>query len=132
MYLPSKFNLRYKDFHKSCNIFAGFWLLGTFTSSIFKTQKEKHEIIQVNAPTFVFTQIICAYFSGLSCFCFVLFFGFYFYFLSFSGATPVECGDSQSSVLIRAAAASLCQGHSNAGPEPCLWPTPQFMAMPDH
>ena len=33
--------------------------------------------------------------------------------------------------LIGAAAARLCQSHSNAGSEPHLQPTPQLMATPD-
>ena len=33
--------------------------------------------------------------------------------------------------LIGAVAASLHQGHSNLGSEPCLRPTPQPTAMPD-
>ena len=52
-------------------------------------------------------------------------------FLSFSGAAPTAYGISQARVLIGAVAAGLHQSHSNAGSKPRLWPTPQFMAMPD-
>ena len=60
----------------------------------------------------------------------------FFFFLAFSRAAPdtlVAHGVSQARGLIRAVAASLGldQSHSNAGSEPCLRPTPQFMAMPD-
>ena len=40
-------------------------------------------------------------------------------------------GGSQARGLIGAVAAGLRQSHSNEGSEPCLQPTPQFMAMPN-
>ena len=40
-------------------------------------------------------------------------------------------GGSQARGLIRAVAAGLRQGHSNARSEPHPKPTPQFTAMPD-
>ena len=40
-------------------------------------------------------------------------------------------GDSQARGRIGAAAASLHQGHSNAGPQPHLRPTPQLMVTLD-
>ena len=49
--------------------------------------------------------------------------------ISLFRATPAAYGGSQARVLIRAVAAGL--HHSNARSEPHLWPTPQFMAMPD-
>ena len=59
--------------------------------------------------------------------------GFLNLFLSFciSWAAPAAYGGSQARGRIRAAAASLCQSHSNKGFEPCLQPTPQLTAMPD-
>ena len=62
---------------------------------------------------------------------------FFFFFLSFvvvvaiSWAAPAAYGGSQARGPIGAAAASLCQSQSNAGPEPCLRPTPQLTATPD-
>ena len=50
-----------------------------------------------------------------------------FVFLPFSWATPVANGGSQARGLIGAVAA----GHSNAGSEPRLQPTPQLTATPD-
>ena len=44
-------------------------------------------------------------------------------------AAPVAYRGSQAWGLIRAVAASLCQSHSNARSEPCLWPT-QLLATP--
>ena len=51
---------------------------------------------------------------------------FFFVFLPFSMATPAAYGGSQAKGLIGATAAGLCQSNSNsnAGSEPCLWPTP--------
>ena len=46
-------------------------------------------------------------------------------------ATPAACGGSQARGLNGAVAIGLGQSHSNAGSKPCLWPTPQLMAMPD-
>ena len=60
-----------------------------------------------------------------------LFFLFiYFAFLGFFRAAPAAFGGSQARGLIRAAAAGLYHGHSNAGSEQPLGPTPQLMAMP--
>ena len=58
---------------------------------------------------------------------------FFFCLLSFvfSRAAPMACGGSQARGLIRAIAAGLRHSHSNMGSEQCLWPTPQFTAMPD-
>ena len=46
-------------------------------------------------------------------------------------AEPVADGGSQARGSIGAVATSLRQSHSNASSEPCLQPTPQFMATPD-
>ena len=46
-------------------------------------------------------------------------------------ATSMAYGRSQARGRVRAAAASQHHSHSNAGSEPCLWPTPQLMAVPD-
>ena len=46
-------------------------------------------------------------------------------------ATLTVYGSSQARGLIGAIAAGLRCSHSNAGSEPCLWPTPQFMATLD-
>ena len=46
-------------------------------------------------------------------------------------AAPSADGVSQARGLIRVVATSLCQRHSNARSEPCLWPTPQLTATPD-
>ena len=46
-------------------------------------------------------------------------------------AAPVAYGGSQARSQIRATANGLCHSHSNAGSEPHLQPTPQFMAMLD-
>ena len=49
----------------------------------------------------------------------------------FLRAAPMTYGGSQARGLIGAAAAGLCQSHSNAGSEPSLQPIPQLMATPD-
>ena len=54
-----------------------------------------------------------------------------FFFLSFSRAAPAAYGSSQARDLIRGAATSLHQGHSNAGSELHLQPTPQLTATLD-
>ena len=46
-------------------------------------------------------------------------------------AAPVAYGGAQAGGWFGAAAVSLHHSHSNAGSEPCLWPTPQLMATPD-
>ena len=56
---------------------------------------------------------------------------FLFLFFCLFRSTPVACGGSQARGLIGAVAAGLRQSHSNARPEPCLRPTPQFTAMLD-
>ena len=56
---------------------------------------------------------------------FGLYYFFFFFWSFFFRAAPVAYGGSQAMGPIWAAAASLRQGHSNAGSEPCLWPTPQ-------
>ena len=64
-----------------------------------------------------------------------------FYFLLFRAA-PTACGGSQARGPVQATAASLhhtiqaiaadlCHSHSNARSEPCLRPTPQYMATLD-
>ena len=57
----------------------------------------------------------------------------FFFFLSFClfRAAPAAYGSFQARVLIRAVATGLHHSHSNARSEPCLWPTPQFMATLD-
>ena len=59
---------------------------------------------------------------------------FFFFFLSFChflGRAPLAYGSSQARGLIGAEATGLHQGHSNAGSEPHLQPTPQLTATPD-
>ena len=61
---------------------------------------------------------------------------FYFIFIFFclfaiSWATSAAYGESQARGRIRAVATGLRQSYSNAGSEPRLQPTLQFMAMPD-
>ena len=69
---------------------------------------------------------------------------FYLFFLNFiiiiiiifclfaiSWAAPAAYGSSQAGGLIGAEAAGLYQGHSNAGSEPRLQPTPQLTATLD-
>ena len=46
-------------------------------------------------------------------------------------AAPAADGSSQARGGIGATAAGLYHSHSNAGPEPCLRPTPQLIAMLD-
>ena len=46
-------------------------------------------------------------------------------------AAPSAYGGSQARGLIRAIPPGLCHGHSNAGSEPSLRPTPQLTATPD-
>ena len=53
------------------------------------------------------------------------------WFFFFSGAAPAAYGGSQARGPIIAVAAGLHQSHSNVGPKPCLWPTPQLTATPD-
>ena len=55
---------------------------------------------------------------------------FFFFFVLFRVA-PVAYGGSQARGPIGAVATGLHHSHSNAGSEPHLQPTPQFMAMPD-
>ena len=70
---------------------------------------------------------------GKSCifylFWFILFYLFIFVFfvvvVAISWAAPAAYGGSQARGLIRAAATSIRQSHSNAGSEPRLQPTPQ-------
>ena len=52
-------------------------------------------------------------------------------FFGLSRSAPAACGGSQGRGQIRAVAAGLHHSHSNARFEPCLRPTPQFMAMLD-
>ena len=65
--------------------------------------------------------------------CVWVFFLFFVFFLSFClfRVALATRGSSQARGPIRAVAASLGQGHSNLGTEPCLWPTPHLTAMPD-
>ena len=49
----------------------------------------------------------------------------FFLFIYFFRARPVVYGGSQARGLIRAKSAGLCHSHSNARPEPNLWPTLQ-------
>ena len=56
---------------------------------------------------------------------------FFFAFFAISLAAPVAYGGSQARSQIRALATGLRQGHSNAGSEPCLQPTPKLTATPD-
>ena len=57
------------------------------------------------------------------CFCFCLF--------AFSRAAPAAYGGSQARGPMGTVVACLRHSHSNAGPEPCLGPTPQLTATPD-
>ena len=50
---------------------------------------------------------------------------------AFLRAAPTVYGSSQARGQIGATATRLEHSHSNAGSEPCLWPTPQLMVMPD-
>ena len=54
----------------------------------------------------------------------------YGYLFFFFRVTSVAYGSSQARGRIGAAAASLCLSHSHTRSEPCLWPTPQLIAMP--
>ena len=56
---------------------------------------------------------------------------FIFFLFVFFRTTPAVYGGSQARGLIGATATGLCHSHSNAGSEPHLQATPQFMAMPD-
>ena len=56
---------------------------------------------------------------------------FIFNFFLIFRATPTAHGGSQARGQIGAVAAGLHPSHSNAGSEPCLWLTPQLMAMQD-
>ena len=55
---------------------------------------------------------------------------FFFCLFAFSRAAPVAYGGSHAKGRIGAVAASLCQSHSNLGPELRLRPTPQLTEMP--
>ena len=57
-------------------------------------------------------------------------FFFFFFFLLFRAALGAY-GGSQARGQIKATTAGLHHRHSNTGSEPCLWPTPQFMAILD-
>ena len=52
--------------------------------------------------------------------CYFSYFYLFFCLFAFSRATPVAYGGSRARGLIRAAAVSLCQSHSNAGSKLCL------------
>ena len=52
--------------------------------------------------------------------------------VAISWAAPAAYEGSQARGRIGAVATGLHQSHSNAGSEPCLQPTPQLMATPDH
>ena len=54
-----------------------------------------------------------------------------FCFFAISWATPLAYGSSQARGLIGAETTGLHQGHSNAGSDPCLQPTPKLTATPD-
>ena len=56
---------------------------------------------------------------------------FFFDLFIFSSTAPTAYGGSQARGPIGATAAGLRQSHSNAGSEPRLQPTPQFMAAKD-
>jgi len=51
--------------------------------------------------------------------------------VAISWAAPAAHGGSQARGAIGAVATGLRQGHSNAGSEPRLQPTPQLTATPD-
>ena len=63
-------------------------------------------------------------------FFFFLFF-FFFFFFCFFGTVPTAYGGSQARGWIGAAATDLHHSHSHTESEPCLWPTPQLLAMLD-
>ena len=54
---------------------------------------------------------------------------FVFCFVLFLGLHPCHMEVSQARCWIGTTAASLHYSHRNAGCKPCLWPTPQLMAM---
>ena len=56
---------------------------------------------------------------------------FFFFFFFFFRAAPMACGGSQARGWIKAVAAGLHHSHSNTRSEPCLWTTPQLLAMLD-
>ena len=56
---------------------------------------------------------------------------FFFFFFAFSRAASTAYGGSQARGPVRAAAASLCQSHSNTGSKLRLRPAPQLRATPD-
>ena len=56
---------------------------------------------------------------------------FFWSFCLFLSRSPAAYGGSQARGPVGAVAAGLRQSHSNAGSEPCLWPTPQLTATPD-
>ena len=56
---------------------------------------------------------------------------FFFFFLSFSRATPEAHGGSQAKGPVGAVAAGLCHSHSNTRAELHLQTTPQLMEMQD-
>ncbi len=57
---------------------------------------------------------------------------FFFVLKAISQAAPVAYGGSQARGPIGAVATGLRQSHSNVVSEPCLQPTPQLTATPDH
>ena len=82
-----------------------------------KTKKKKKKSGQPKIQRLSFTQLTPSH----------LFFSFFFFFR----ATPAAHRGSQARGQIGAAAASLCQSHSNTTSEKHLWLTPQLMAMLD-
>ena len=56
---------------------------------------------------------------------------FFFFLFAISWAAPSAYGGSQARGLIGAVATRLRHGHSNAGSEPHLQPTPQLTATLD-
>ena len=61
----------------------------------------------------------------------ILFVLFLIFFFSFLGPLLTAYGGSQARGRIEVVATGLRQNHSNAGSEPCLWPTPRLTATPD-
>ena len=57
---------------------------------------------------------------------------FIYLFIGHFRATLVTYGDSQAKGQIGAVATGLRHSHSNSGSGPCLQPTPQLTATPDH
>ena len=125
--------LKWGDFHQFnpvnteylIHVLPGILLMSFFWS---RTQSGIHFILLSCSLSLLLSFLVFSDFIDLR---FYLFPGFFCLF-AISWAAPASYGGSQARGPIRAVAAGLRQNHSNTGSKPCLRPTPQLTATPDH